>query len=228
VPDKPEKSRRIPNPVDGIQINFCKNPSCANFGIPASNQTQSRGGKQGQDIYIVCGKNANKELLCRKCGEYIPIKSNQSIHEELTSISAYLEPKPLPSCTNPDCTNTIMYVGTSIALREKCYSKFGKTKNGSQRYRCNACGKTFVIPTDETSPIARQTKSHVNYLIFRSLVRKMPLCCIAETVGVDPKTVYDKMDFFHHQCLAFAASRERDIPSMGGARVPSATSSSAN
>lgn len=212
--DKPEKSRGIPIPVDGIQVNFCKNPSCANFGTPASNQTQSRGWKQGQDNYIVCGKNANKELLCRKCEEYIPIKSNQGVYEELKRISAYLEPKPLPSCPNQDCANSIIFVGTNIALRGKCYSKFGTTKSGSQRYRCNSCGKTFAIPTNERSPIARQTKSHVNYLIFRSLVRKMPLRCIAETVGVDPATIYDKLDFFHRQCLSFASSRERDIPYM--------------
>ncbi len=212
--DKPEKSRPIPKPANGIQVNFCKNPACGNFGIPASGQTQSRGGKFGQDKYIVRGSSHGSALECRKCGEFIPIKSNQGVYEELKRISAYLEPKPLPSCPNPDCTNSIIYVGTSIALREKCYSKFGTTKSGSQRYRCNSCGKTFAIPTKEKSPIARHTKSHLNYMIFRSLVRKQPLRCIAETVGVHPKTVFDKMDFFYRQCLAFAASRERDIPSV--------------
>ncbi len=28
----------VPDPVDGIQVNFCKNPACSNFGIPAGNE----------------------------------------------------------------------------------------------------------------------------------------------------------------------------------------------
>lgn len=34
---------RIPLAVDGIQMNFCKNPACENFGVPASTQKQPRG-----------------------------------------------------------------------------------------------------------------------------------------------------------------------------------------
>lgn len=39
------KPPRIPAPVNGIQINFCKNPLCLNYGRPASSEPQPRGRK---------------------------------------------------------------------------------------------------------------------------------------------------------------------------------------
>lgn len=33
---------RVPIDVDGIQVNFCKNPQCPNFGAPASTKRQPR------------------------------------------------------------------------------------------------------------------------------------------------------------------------------------------
>ena len=38
-----------PEAVDGIQVNFCKNPSCGNFGMPAEGTRNKRGFKAGQD-----------------------------------------------------------------------------------------------------------------------------------------------------------------------------------
>jgi len=37
------EKKQVPEPCDGIQVNFCKNPLCPNFGIPASPESQSRG-----------------------------------------------------------------------------------------------------------------------------------------------------------------------------------------
>jgi len=33
-----EDKSRIPEAVEGIQVNFWKNPRCENFGIPASRE----------------------------------------------------------------------------------------------------------------------------------------------------------------------------------------------
>jgi len=38
-----EQLPRIPTTVNGIQVNFCKNPNCLNFGRPASEEVQPRG-----------------------------------------------------------------------------------------------------------------------------------------------------------------------------------------
>ncbi len=55
----------------------------------------------------------------------------------------------------------------------------------------------------------RQRKRHKNEIIFKLLVNKAPLKRICEVVGISPQTVYDKINFLHHQCLAFVADRER-------------------
>lgn len=34
---------RVPVEIGTIQVNFCKNPHCQNFGIPASTKRQPRG-----------------------------------------------------------------------------------------------------------------------------------------------------------------------------------------
>ena len=49
---------RFPMEVGTIQVNFCKNPQCQNFGIPASTIRQPRGRgetERGRDTYSVVG-----------------------------------------------------------------------------------------------------------------------------------------------------------------------------
>ena len=55
---------RILIEVDGIQVNFCKNPQCPNFGVPASTKRQPRGkgsAERGRDTYNVVG-SGRKEI----------------------------------------------------------------------------------------------------------------------------------------------------------------------
>jgi hypothetical protein len=56
--DGPQERRpRIPKPEDGIQVNFCRNPRCDNFGVPASTEAQPRGRgastRPGRDSYNI-------------------------------------------------------------------------------------------------------------------------------------------------------------------------------
>ena len=47
---------RVPNSADNIQVNFCKNPTCSNYGVPASIKKQPRGpgaSLRGRDKYKV-------------------------------------------------------------------------------------------------------------------------------------------------------------------------------
>jgi hypothetical protein len=56
-----------------------------------------------------------------------------------------------------------------------------------------------------------QKKPHENKLVFKLLVNKNSIRSIARIAELSPKAVYDKIDFIHRQCLAFAADRERDL-----------------
>ena len=53
---------RVPMEVDAIQVNFCKNPHCQNFGIPASTTKQPRGrgaAERGRDTYNIVQAEAS-------------------------------------------------------------------------------------------------------------------------------------------------------------------------
>jgi len=209
-------SPRIPLEAGGIQVNFCKNPNCANYAIPASVEKQPRGrGNKIADRYTISGGAKRKGkgegeritntpvLACLSCGEYPPIKSNQGILEEKNRMLSYLHPRPANGCKTPGCPNREIGIGQ----KKGHYRLSGKTKSGSQRYLCLACNKTFSVG----SPTLRQRIPHKNVLILKMLVNKVPLRRICVIAGIGQGTLYDKIDFFHRQCVAFAADKERQL-----------------
>jgi transposase-like protein len=205
-----KKTPRIPDTVNGIQVNFCKNPICLNFGRPASINTQSRGRfvhSQSRDTYKLSGERNNKvNIECSLCGETPPLKSNLAISEELDRLSAYLTHKTPTTCPIELCLNHTVAISTP-----KAYYSFGKTKSGSKRYRCRECGTTFAIGC----ATLRQKKPEVNEIVFKLLVNKMPFNRIMEVAGIYGPALYGKIDFIHKQCLAFVAGHERrltDLP----------------
>lgn len=214
--DPTETPSRIPPAANGIQINFCKNPLCLNFGRPASAAPQQRGRREStlgdsNDSYIISGdKRGRRNLLCKLCGEAPPIKSNLAISEELDRITEYLVHKLVPSCPKETCSNHSIDITTP-----KTYYSFGKTKSGSQRYRCRECGTTFAIG----GSTFRQKRPEVNEIVFKLLVNKMPFNRIMEVAGISAGTLYGKINFIHQQCLAFAASQERQLQEISISRL---------
>jgi transposase-like protein len=205
--DRQTKPPRIPVPEGAIQVNFCKNPTCPNFGLPASQDKQPRGPgaeSRGRDAYTIgTAKETDAIMLrCNLCGEYPTIKSNLAISEELSRMSDYLTPVQPITCPNTSCLNHSVDISTSGA-----YYSFGKTKSGSQRYQCRICRKTFAVGNATTG----QKKPNKNILVFRLLMNKMPFKRICETAGINMWTLYWKIDFLHKQCLAFAAHREQAL-----------------
>lgn len=201
---------RVPEPHEGLQVNFCKNAQCNHFGSLASPEKQSRGrGNKSRDGYSVDNKGGFRSILvCKVCGQYSIMKSNQAVYEEYSRISSYLNKQgPVSSCKNKDCLNHQI----DVSVGKKHYRKVGTTSTGAQRYLCKACNKTFSV---NTHPATRQRTSHKNRNIFKLLVNKMPFKRICEVEEIGPPTLYRKIDFIHSQCLVFAASRERLIPTL--------------
>jgi transposase-like protein len=199
---------RIPEEINRIQVNFCKNPRCPNFGVPASTKEQPRGSKVregGRDSYTmsgVSGRGYTSSIRCDLCRETLPLKSNQAIVEEIGRLSAYLVETPI-MCPNTQCENHTIDIGADKSR----YRPYGKTKAGSRRYLCRLCQRAFVIGT----PAPRHKKPYKNIPVFRLLVNKMPLKRICEAADISMPTLYDKIDFIHRQCLNFAADHERRL-----------------
>jgi transposase-like protein len=199
-----DKNNRIPQPFDNIQVNFCKNPICPNYGISASTKTQPRGRyakPQKQDGYIRRKQHGVFHLICKYCGESFPVKSNQGIAEETRRFSLHAPPRPEPSCQNAVCPN----FETGVKRHRHLYSKSGRTAAGSQRYICKSCKSTVSEPKNS---ITRQRKSHLNRYIFKNLMNKTPLKGIADIYGITMDTVYRKIDFLYEQCSRFLEARE--------------------
>ena len=192
-----------------LQVNFCKNPRCANYGVPPAVAVKyarraKAGAAPGVDYRLGAFGAGLPNLHCLLCKESIPLKSNLGVVEELTRLLApFVDRAPL-CCPRPGCSNAAVSAPNPAA-----YYRFGKTEGGSARYRCRACKKTFSEPLRAT---LRQREPRKNVPVLTSLMNKMPLTRITEAHGISPQTVYDKLDFFAKQAEAFAAKHERRLP----------------
>lgn len=199
------KLPRVPPACASINVNFCKSPSCSNFGIPTDIETELGRGSANR-YRVVGGGKHYPQLRCNACGEHFPLKSNIGIADETARLKSAITVSP-PSicCPNNICNNHTV----SVTAGSSYYSLFGKTAIGSPRWKCKSCLKTFSAPKKSTH---RQRKSHKNAEIFKLIINKMPMRRICEVAELSPKALYDKIDFIWHQCVAFAADRESKLP----------------
>jgi len=72
---------KAPAPFDGINVNFCRNPKCANFGVP---ETPNRGKRrttgappQPGDYSLETSGKGKPILKCMLCDEGTPMRSNR-------------------------------------------------------------------------------------------------------------------------------------------------------
>lgn len=225
---------RVPLPAGIINVNFCKNPVCPNFGIPAQVENVKRGrGNTSPDDYVVMGKNKPgvgtriPMLHCKKCGEKPTLKSNLGILQEYERAASSLLYRGVGfSCPDTACPNNNNPAEITAKKdnpkkftlsRPESYRLYGKTPQGTRRIQCKECGRIFS-PVPST-PIARQRKSHVNKSLFALLMNKSPLRRICEILSLSPLTIYRKIDFIHRQCLSFAAERETEWAEKGCRRL---------
>jgi len=105
---------KIPPEIDGVQVNFCKNPSCANYGVPSglkkgAHRSKAAASTPGTEYRLTAksrgGVGSATSMQCLLCGESFPLKSNLGIAEEIARLSSYLWDKREPSCPNPACLN---------------------------------------------------------------------------------------------------------------------------
>lgn len=200
------KTPRAPLPSHGIDVNFCKAPKCANFGVPIS-QTAERGVGASNPYTIVSVRKNAPAARCNACGEIFTLKSNAGVAEETLRILA--DTLTHTACPEALCANHRVPVETPGV-----YQAFGETPIGSKRYRCKACRKTFSVKPSGINPIAKQQQSDKNRTLLALITNKMPLRRICEAADVSPPVLYQRIDFFHEQALAFLADRERHLEHM--------------
>ena len=193
----------------GIQVNHCKNPSCANFGVPPTHVGRrpktAAGTVAGPGDYVVVASGKGQPMLrCEICGEHIPMQSNLAIAEELIRISAYLEPG-FPACPKVGCA---AFGKSTLGGESPACVRFGLNSAGSPRFRCQTCRKTFSFGGRST---LRQRETHLNRDIFVHLMNAMPMRRIAKVLEISPSMLYQRIDFLYEQCQKFSGARERTL-----------------
>ncbi len=197
-----------------VQLNFCKNPVCANYGVAPTlpkyaRRAKAAAGAAGAEYGISGGgtgtSRSSLTLGCKLCGEFPPIKSNEGIVAELQRIAKDAAPPAPVSCPDPACVNH----GRPFSRTR--YVGHGTNSQGSRRWRCRACLKTFAVPTRTTT---RQREPLKNAVVYRLLVNKSPISRICEVADIAPKTFYDKLDFIHARSVAFAGKFDRALPDL--------------
>lgn len=79
------KRLRLPPPFEGVNVNFCKNPLCPNFGVPA--EIEDRRGRPKKNTnersaYFVTKSPHESALRCSVCNVHTVVKSNKAVWEE--------------------------------------------------------------------------------------------------------------------------------------------------
>ncbi len=195
---------RIPLPCGDLQVNFCRNPECANYGKPAS-ADYHKPFEGGCGRYHRGGGNRHVAgLICKECDKASPLKNNEEIAAELKRLSAYLYPKE-PSCPDENCVNH----DVPVSVGRTAYRRYGFTRAKSARYECKRCGEMFTV---RLNALRWQHKPEKNKEIFKKLVNHAALKRIVEEAEIGSATLYGKVDYFFEQCRAFAGELERRLP----------------
>lgn len=208
------KTPRIPPMADQTQVNFCKVPSCFNFSVVPDSNYQQKGRLKGavrEDKYIkVGGDPGSPGFICILCKKKFTIKSNLGINEEHRRLKAYLTPKLSPACKTLGCPHGSIPIKGNSSF----YISYGESPSGYHKYQCKHCKKTLTVGTASRG----HKKPHLNIEVFRCLIGKMPMRCIMDKLDITASTLYGKIDFLHHQVLAFVANRERRL--LSGMEIP--------
>ncbi|TFH91934.1 IS1 family transposase [Vibrio ouci] len=214
----------VPRIFNGIQVNCCKTAWCENFGltpeeireseayINANKNTKERGIREKNPFYNVTSSSKRVyNIQCKGCkklnessNRYFQyshvIKSNYAVFQELERISAYLK-LPGEQCPNTECPSNTQDVPIQIKKR-------GFTRTRRQRFQCKVCNTCFTgVPARHLN----QPRSEVNKTLFKYLLLGTSIRALAEGSDVSPQTIYDRIDFFHEQCMRFVAERERKL-----------------
>ena len=196
--------RRFPPAFEGVDLNFCRNPQCATYGVFPDPFKRPKGTEPAPpDVLrgVVAGKKHEEFFKCPTCTKTSRIKNNRAIVEEYKRLKHLQEYDPtVPSCRTEGCFAHGMAPETSPEF----YRRFGKTAKGDPRFQCRLCFKTFSIG----KPARRHLRSDKNRIILQMLCNDVSLSKISKIADISYRDLYGKIDFFYDQIQSFVAQRE--------------------
>jgi hypothetical protein len=215
--DSAEKRNRrleevIPAAYNNFQANYCRNPSCVNFGVPprrldpAAQTTHPS--KLGE--YRLLGSVGETALICSACERKAYPLSNEGLALEihrLRTANGILTPE---SCPREKCRNH----HRSVVDFPDDYYGHGTSGSGAVRKRCKLCKSTLTIGDHRR----RKPFGAVNKDIVLDIVNRGALNAIMRKLDIHPETLYGRIDFIHEQMIAFESFKLRALRAPGWKR----------
>jgi len=193
----------MPRVAGDIDVNFCRNANCDNFGVRPLARPTGRSPRNAPDGYSRAGAGSQVlGLSCHRCTETSTVLSNEAISEEVIRVDERsLGIGKSTGCRTQGCANHHV----SVEENSAAYQRFGSTSTGSIRFRCRECLSTFSVSKSGNTRLRQPEKSEI---ILKLLVNKMPMRRICEVADVKPKVLYDRISRLAAQCRAFAHGQE--------------------
>lgn len=198
----------VPQAIDGLQANHCRNPACQNFHIPPlrldPEAANPRSDKLGAYSLFSAGETV---LKCGSCRRNTTLVSNSALAAEISRLLTANGILVGDSCPEETCDNH----SRQVHQHPTEYFARGRAASGAERKRCKT---TFTLSHHYRSPRVGAS----NHAIVKDLANRSAINAIQRKLDVTFTTVYDHIDFIHAQMVAFEAFKLRALRKPGWKR----------
>ena len=204
-----------------IQVNHCRTPGCANFGVPARTKQGKTGPSADRDRrykLTSTAKGQEPAIECKACRGKGAIRSNEAIAEEIERIAGYARPlEHRFACKTRGCANQ----GLSIGEHRHLYVKRGYYRTpDNPYYQCKACLKRVLV--SHKAPRIRAGNQALAADVFSRLANKSPMRRTVVGAGLNGcRDYYRIFDFIHRRCREMNGAVTRAFLT-GERRLPAA------
>ena len=226
---RPRTLRRVPETANArilgtpfpVQVNHCRTPGCANFGVPARTSPVKRGPSADRDLrykLTSTAKGQEPAIECKECRGKGAIRSNAAIAEEIERIADYARPLEYRfACKTAGCANE----GLSIGEHRHLYGKYGYYKTPENRiYRCKACLRRILVSRKAPRIHARNQALAAD--VFSRVANKSAMRRTVEGAKLNNwRNYYTILDFIHRRCCELNGAFTRAFLT-GERRLPAA------
>ena len=203
---------KLPGIERTIQVNHCKMPDCSNFGIPARTKQAKPGPSRGRDPhYKVHSTKAGTvpSVRCKACKDNPPVKSNDSIVQEVERLaeeSGIWRLLESTSCGNGEFVNH----GRPIDYHHDEYCKRGKPPSGNGHYhQCKNCGRRTLA--SDPIRLHDHNRRYAVDLLGR-IANKAPVRRSYRSAKLNsPQAYYNILNFLQRRCRSYSGTVDRAL-----------------